>query len=114
VIDGSALADCQNLVSVGFEGGGQLTRIEPFAFVSSGVKSFLVTSSVQTLGENCFAKCVALTAVMFEEQCVLRVIEKAAFEQCGVRQIVIPGTVEKSDARRSHSRAFAPSHRSEM
>jgi hypothetical protein len=60
----------------------------------SGLKSIIIPSSVEVLGEFCFSNCHSLSSITFESDSHLQRIEKSAFSSSGLKSIVIPSSVE--------------------
>jgi hypothetical protein len=68
-----------DLVSVSFESGSQLTRIESDAFRDSGLTSVTIPHHVEILGSGCFARCESLSSISFDSNSKLKRIESKAF-----------------------------------
>jgi hypothetical protein len=74
---------CRALLSVAFEAGSKLSRIESGVFRGcSSLSSICSPSFVETLHESCFYECKALSSVTFESASKLSRIEQRAFYYC--------------------------------
>jgi hypothetical protein len=92
----SCFYKCEALLSVAFETGSKLSRIDSCAFGNcSSFSSLCIPSSVEVLGDSCFTFCRALSSVTFESGSKLSCIEPFAFCYCSsLSSICIPSTVE--------------------
>jgi hypothetical protein len=81
VLGKSCLCDCEWLVSVVFQSGSRLERIDECAFSHSGLRSIVIPSSVVILGRSSFYACESLESVSFEDGSRLRQIGEGAFSQ---------------------------------
>jgi hypothetical protein len=94
-IEHGCFAD-SGLRGVEFAAGSRLRLIGSYCFYHCNhLESFHVLSSVELVGENCFAVCHALREVTFEPNSQLRVFEHRLFADCtGLAQICVPSSVE--------------------
>jgi hypothetical protein len=60
-----------------------LSRIERWAFIRSGLVEIILPSSIEVLGEKCFAECEALSSVTFEAGSTLLGIEMEVLRIAG-------------------------------
>jgi hypothetical protein len=54
-------SECRSLSSGAFESGARLSRIERLGFLRTGLVEIILPSSVEVLGEKCFAGCGSLS-----------------------------------------------------
>jgi hypothetical protein len=83
----------EGLREVRFEAGCEVTNFEVFTFLSSGVRSILIPSRIQTIGSCCF-RCSSLSEIAFEGGCQVTEFGPGAFCNCALRSIVIPSCVK--------------------
>jgi hypothetical protein len=79
-----------------FASGSRL-RESREGFTYYKLESFTVPSSVEILGDRCFAGNSDLETVIFEEESKLRKIGKLAFALCKIRSFTIPASVNEID-----------------
>lgn len=85
----SAFGGCNMLASVAF--GEGLKRIEPEAFLETGLTSVTLPKSLETIGEDAFKNCEALqTVVMYplSQDLDVTVVETSAFRGCNALKTV--------------------------
>jgi hypothetical protein len=82
---------------IGFDAGTKLREICEEAFSRSKLTSFNVPSSVETIGDRCFAGCVTLKTITFEEVSRLKRIGEGVFAGSGLISITIPASIEEID-----------------
>ena len=82
-----------NLTSVTFESGSQLTNIGEYSFYDTGLTSITIPSGVTSIEESTFASNENLTSVTFESGSHLTNIGKEAFYNAGLISITIPSGV---------------------
>jgi NAD-dependent dihydropyrimidine dehydrogenase PreA subunit len=75
----SCFERCGSLSSITFESDSHLQRIEKSAFEESGLKSIVISSSIEVLCESCFEECKSLSSITFGIDSHLQCIEKYAF-----------------------------------
>jgi hypothetical protein len=80
-------------MSVTFESGSQLSRLEAQAFYRSGLTSIDLPASVTFIGEKCFSDCGSLMSVTFESGSQLSRLEARAFYWTGLTSIHLPDSV---------------------
>lgn len=119
-IGNNAFQNCAALSNVNFETGSKLnsigeaafynctaltsidipenvTKIDTFAFIDSGLKSINISKSVTDIGEGAFNGCTALSDVTFEAGSKLSSIGEGAFYGCtALTRIDIPENLKKS------------------
>ena len=62
------------------------------------IKTIIIGSSVQTIGEWVFFECRNLEEIIFEEPCQIKKLEKACFANCSnLRKINLPSSIEEID-----------------
>jgi hypothetical protein len=79
---------------------GNGTTVKEFgelAFVWSDLRGVIVPSSVETIGDRCFARHTKMETITFEEPAMLKRIGEYAFRCCGLRSITIPASTEEID-----------------
>ena len=95
VIGGYAFDGCENLTTVTFEEGSQLTGIGEKAFwCCSGLESIVIPRNVSTIGLCAFALCENLEEVVFEEGSQLNRIEQEAFAHNAFTSITLPASIK--------------------
>jgi hypothetical protein len=92
------LSDCLSLVSVIFESGSRLERIEEMAFSGSALQSIVIPSSVVVLAGWSFCECRKLETVAFETGSRLQRVGKEVFRGSRLHSIVIPPGVPFIDS----------------
>jgi hypothetical protein len=91
-------SDCSGLLSLVFESGSKLKRIEAQALSHSGLKSICLPASVEILCVGCFHWCRSLSSLTFEPDSKLTTIEANVFRYCSsLTSLSIPGSVRKID-----------------
>jgi hypothetical protein len=75
-----------------------LKEIGRAAFQKCGVKSIVIPSKAEKIGDNSFGGCLSLIEVIFESGCDLKEIGGWAFSICAIESITIPSKVEKIGA----------------
>jgi hypothetical protein len=93
VLGKRSFSKCRSLVSVTFESGSRLERIDESAFWGSELKSIVIPSSVLVLGKKSFSDCQSLDSVAFENASRLERIDEYAFYESRLKSIVIPSSV---------------------
>jgi hypothetical protein len=91
---------CRGVEFVGMEleRGTRLREISKKAFFwCLGIGTFIVPSSVETIGDRCFARCTRMRGIRFEESSRLKRIGEGAFLNCQLVSIIIPALVEELD-----------------
>jgi hypothetical protein len=68
----------------------QIGGIDEWVFSFGGLKSILIPSSVDVLGQSSFFQCKSLESVTFENCSRLERIEESAFSWSGLKSIVTP------------------------
>jgi hypothetical protein len=96
VLGSSAFTDIMGLLTVDFEEGSRLTRIEHGAFSDcSGLKSIWIPASVEILVDHCFGNCFSLSQLTFGSGSRLTRIDSQAFLGCkALPSICVPSQVE--------------------
>jgi hypothetical protein len=79
---------------VAFEGGCELSRLEPYAFSGSGLTAIQIPASVGVIGADCFSRCRSLGSVTFAVDCKLSRLEQRTFYESGLTAIHIPTSIE--------------------
>jgi hypothetical protein len=93
----ACFAGCKHLLTVGFEAGSRLLRIEQKAFVDClSLKSICIAASVEVISESSFYGCSSLSQITFESDSRLAEIGRDAFSNCSsLVSICIPAGVER-------------------
>ena len=80
-----------------FQGScNKLTYIGAYAFQNhTKLRSFVIPSTVTTIGKNAFQGCTGLTDLTFQEASQIKTINEGAFSNCGITSINIPESVER-------------------
>ena len=62
------------------------------------IKTIIIGSSVQTIGEWAFSVCENLEEIIFEEPCQIKKLEYGCFDNCSnLRKIDLPSSIEEID-----------------
>jgi hypothetical protein len=97
ILGSYCFADCTSLLSVQFQPGSKLIRIESYAFCSSSLDSILIPRSVEIICLFAFLDCKALCSVKFEADAQLARLESQIFSGSSLRVIVLPRNVQFLD-----------------
>ena len=63
---------------------------------NQSIKTIIIGSSVQTIGEGAFSYCGNLRKIIFEEPCQITKLEKFCFYRCsGLRKIDLPVSIQE-------------------
>jgi hypothetical protein len=60
-----------------------LSRIKERTFFGTGLTEIILPSSIEVLGEGCFAECASLSSVTFEAGSALLEIEREVLQKAG-------------------------------
>jgi hypothetical protein len=90
VLCSGCFGDCSGVLSVLFEEGSKLRRIESSAFCHSSLTSIVIPRGVEVICSQCFANCESLATVAFEIDCGLERIESRAFAGTNLSSIRLP------------------------
>jgi hypothetical protein len=96
ILGGSCFSYQARLLTVAFEVGSRLARIENNAFSAcSALKYICIPAGVEFLGSMCFSRCTSLVQLTFESGSRLAEIELGAFQECVLLEsICLPGYIE--------------------
>ena len=87
-------ASCDNMATVTFAAGSQLTTIGNGAFnYCTGLTSIEIPASVTSIGSGAFSECTGLATVSFAAGSQLKAIGDYAFSNSGLTSITIPASV---------------------
>lgn len=90
VLAESAFQNCTNLKTVSFQRGCALTRLGPFCFAESALRSVHLPSSLEKI-DHAFCGCKDLESVKLEEALVE--IGGECFQGCGIKRLSVPRSV---------------------
>ena len=88
-----AFRSCDNLATVTFATGSQLTSIGKYAFYSSGLTSITIPASVTSIAKCAFRDCHNLATVTFATGSQLASIGELAFNNTNLTSVTIPASV---------------------
>jgi hypothetical protein len=81
-----------------FQCGAKLREIGTKAFCFCGsLRTFIIPSSVEIVGDGCFEDCFELEKIVFEANSKLKRIGENAFSHCRISSITIPASAQKID-----------------
>lgn len=94
-IDNSAFSNCS---IEGVTVSDKLVKLGQNAFKGSGIKSFVIPSSLKTLNSSTFENCASLESVTFPEEAGPTVIPTSLFQGSGLSEIVFPDYITSMTA----------------
>jgi hypothetical protein len=96
-IGAGCFRNLEDLSSIRFEAGSRVAWLGPYAFLCcSGLSSFSIPSTVETIAEKCFSGCGKLVTITFESVSQVSVLGDAAFWSCSsLISICLPSSVTR-------------------
>ena len=65
---------------------------------NNSIKTIIIGSSVQTIGEWAFTRCQNVEEIIFEEPCQITKLEQGCFDNCSnLKKIDLPSSIEEID-----------------
>ena len=83
----------QKVTSIILPNKPDFTLIGPYAFSDSSLRSIIIPSNIETIGEGAFSLCKSLREVTLNPG--LKIIEKLAFSGCDNLKIIFNGSAEE-------------------
>jgi hypothetical protein len=110
----SCFSCCSHILSVAYESGCRLRRLETKAFAYSSLRSIVLPSTVEVVASECFCACYSLQLIWCEPDSRLREVRWRAFCHCALSAVSLPQSIEIlavecfSDCKRLASVSFEP------